>query len=187
MKIPFRVNDERWRHDSVYIHILNSSGYLIFHGAFPKRELQNRRDILRDEVTGELVISQIIQAALARESLNKPESSAIRLLLPLSLLGFPKALRVSRGLVQKFPNLDGRRPDSDFVRYHYDNLADDGDSADVPKLTYALARRIGGKDGRTEDVGAAVVAGCNAPPVFQSGKKILDFTTLAIKFLAVMH
>ena len=40
----------------------------------------------------------------AKEPLNKPESSAIRLLLPLSLLGFPKALRVSRGLVQKFPN-----------------------------------------------------------------------------------
>ena len=37
-----------------------------------------------------------------REPLNKPESSAIRLLLPLSLLDFPKALRVSRGLVQKF-------------------------------------------------------------------------------------
>ncbi len=39
-----------------------------------------------------------------RKPLNKPESSAIRLLLPLSLLGFPKALRVSRGLVQKFPS-----------------------------------------------------------------------------------
>ncbi len=38
-----------------------------------------------------------------REPLNKPESSAIRLLPPLSLLGFPKALRVSRGLVQRFP------------------------------------------------------------------------------------
>ena len=37
------------------------------------------------------------------EPLNKPESSAIRLLLPLSLLGFPEALRVSRGLVQRFP------------------------------------------------------------------------------------
>ena len=43
--------------------------------------------------------------AVAREPLNKPESSAIRLLLPPSLLDFPKALRVSRGLVQKFPSL----------------------------------------------------------------------------------
>ncbi len=38
-----------------------------------------------------------------------------------------------------------------------------------------------------KDVGAAVVAGCNGPPVFQSGKKILDFMTLAIRSLAVMH
>ena len=45
-----------------------------------------------------------IPAPASREPLNKPESSAIRLLLPLSLLGFPKALRVSRGLVQKFPS-----------------------------------------------------------------------------------
>ena len=32
----------------------------------------------------------------------------------------------------------------------------------------------------------AVVAGCNAPPVIQSGKEILDFVTLAIQPLAVM-
>ena len=38
----------------------------------------------------------------------------------------------------------------------------------------------GQKDGRTEGVGAAVVAGYDAPPVFLSGKKILDFMTLAI-------
>ena len=29
----------------------------------------------------------------------------------------------------------------------------------------------GQEDGRTEDVGVAVVAGCNAPPVFPVGKK----------------
>ncbi len=37
-----------------------------------------------------------------------------------------------------------------------------------------------------EDVGAGVVVGCNGPPVLQSGKKILDFMTLAIQPLAVM-
>ncbi len=37
-----------------------------------------------------------------REPLNKSGSSAIRLLLRLSLLGFPKALRDSRGLIQRF-------------------------------------------------------------------------------------
>ncbi len=39
-----------------------------------------------------------------REPLNKSESSAIRPLLRLSLLGFPKAVRASRGLVQRFPS-----------------------------------------------------------------------------------
>ena len=37
-----------------------------------------------------------------------------------------------------------------------------------------------------EDVGAAVVAGCNTPPVLQPGKAILDFVTPAIQSLAVM-
>ena len=42
------------------------------------------------------------------------------------------------------------------------------------------------EDGRMEDVGAAILAGCNGPPVLLSGKKILDFMTLAIQPLAVM-
>ena len=36
-----------------------------------------------------------------------------------------------------------------------------------------------------EEVGAAVVAGCNGPPVLQLGKERLDFVTLAIQPLAV--
>ncbi len=42
---------------------------------------------------------------VVREPLNKPGSSAINLLLRLSLLGFPKALRDSRGLIQRFLSL----------------------------------------------------------------------------------
>ena len=49
----------------------------------------------------------IIIERIIKEPLNKPESSAIRLLLPLSLLDFPKALRILRGLVQKFLNCAG--------------------------------------------------------------------------------
>ncbi len=45
----------------------------------------------------------------------------------------------------------------------------------------------GQEDGRTEDVGAAVVAGYNGPPVLLSGKERLDVVTLAIRTLAVMH
>ena len=45
----------------------------------------------------------------------------------------------------------------------------------------------GQEDSRTEEVGAAVVAGCNGPPVLLSGKERLDCVTLAIQPLAVMH
>ncbi len=44
----------------------------------------------------------------------------------------------------------------------------------------------GQEDGRTEEVGAAVVAGCNGPPALLSGKEILDFMTLALYSLTVM-
>ncbi len=43
----------------------------------------------------------------------------------------------------------------------------------------------GQEDGRTEDVGAAIVAGCKTPPVLLSGKERLDCVTLAIQLLAV--
>ena len=45
----------------------------------------------------------------------------------------------------------------------------------------------GQEDGRAEDVGAAVVAGCKTPPALQSGKERLDFVTPATQPLAVMH
>ncbi len=45
---------------------------------------------------------------------------------------------------------------------------------------------VEGDSRSTEDVGAAVVAGCNAPPVLLSGKERLDFVTLAIQPLAVV-
>ena len=54
----------------------------------------------------------MLMRSCAKEHLNKPESSAIRLLLRLSLLGFPKALRASRGLVQMFPK---RQPQGVFT------------------------------------------------------------------------
>ena len=37
-----------------------------------------------------------------------------------------------------------------------------------------------------EDMGTGTIAGCNAPPVLLSGKKILDFVTPATQPLAVM-
>ena len=42
------------------------------------------------------------------------------------------------------------------------------------------------EDGKTEDVGPAILAVCKTPPVLQQGKEILNFVTLAIHSLAVM-
>ena len=43
---------------------MEPTGYTIFHGAFPSRfEFQTPTDTLRDEVTGELILPQIIRAA----------------------------------------------------------------------------------------------------------------------------
>lgn len=43
---------------------MEPTGYTIFHGAFPDRfEFRTPTDTLRDEVTGELILPQIIQAA----------------------------------------------------------------------------------------------------------------------------
>ena len=53
-----------WRHGPIYLFIMESTGYTIFHGAFPNRfEFQRPTDTLRDEVTGELILPQIIEAA----------------------------------------------------------------------------------------------------------------------------
>ena len=42
------------------------------------------------------------------------------------------------------------------------------------------------EDGRKEEVGAAVVAGCKTPPVLQPGKERLDFVAHSIQPLVVM-
>ncbi len=45
----------------------------------------------------------------------------------------------------------------------------------------------GQKNGRTEDGGAAVVAGCKTPPALQSGKERLDFVAPALQPLVVIE
>ena len=85
-----------WRHGPVYLFIMEPSGYTAFHGASPdKYEFQTPTTTLRDQVTGKLILPQIIQAATANE-------------------------------------------DGGFVKYYFDNPDDDSDSADVPKVTYAI-------------------------------------------------
>ena len=63
-KGALRDPDGPWRHGPIYLFIIESTGYTIFHGAFPNRfEFQKPTDTLRDEVTGELILPQIIEVA----------------------------------------------------------------------------------------------------------------------------
>ncbi len=65
-KVAFRDSDGPWRHGSVYLYALDITSHIIvFHGAFPDR-YENRPLVLtlvKDAVTGKLVLPQIIEAA----------------------------------------------------------------------------------------------------------------------------
>ena len=53
-----------WKHGPTYLFIMEDSGYTLLHGGFPDRfEFQTPTQTLRDEVTGELILPQIIEAA----------------------------------------------------------------------------------------------------------------------------
>ena len=54
-----------WRHGSVYLYVLDlTSNLIMFHGAFPDRyEFRPLVATVRDAVTGELVLPQVIEAA----------------------------------------------------------------------------------------------------------------------------
>ena len=54
-----------WRHDSVYLYVLDlNSNVIMFHAAFPNRfELRPLVPTVRDAVTGEFILPQVIEAA----------------------------------------------------------------------------------------------------------------------------
>ena len=64
-RVVFRDPDGPWRHGSVYLYVLDlTSNIILFHGAFPDRfELRPLIATLRDAVTGELILPQVIEAA----------------------------------------------------------------------------------------------------------------------------
>ena len=60
----FRNPAGPWRHGSIYLFVLEPSGYTYFHGAFPNQlELVHNRGAVRDTVTGKDIVAQIIEAA----------------------------------------------------------------------------------------------------------------------------
>ena len=63
-----------WRHGSVYLYILDlTSNIILFHGAFPNRfELRPLVPTVRDAVTGEFILPQVIEAAK-----NNPEGGFV--------------------------------------------------------------------------------------------------------------
>ena len=67
-KRVFRDTTGHWRHGPTYLFIIDRTGYTLFHGAFPEKyELQTPTTTLRDAVTGELILPQIIAAATSSE------------------------------------------------------------------------------------------------------------------------
>ena len=64
-RVALRDPNGPWRHGSVYLYVLDlTSDIILFHGAFPDRfELRPLIATVRDVVTGELVLPQVIAAA----------------------------------------------------------------------------------------------------------------------------
>ena len=64
-RVALRDPNGPWRHGSVYLYVLDlTSNIILFHGAFPDRfELRPLIATVRDAVTGELVLPQVIEAA----------------------------------------------------------------------------------------------------------------------------
>ncbi len=64
-KVAMRDPNGPWRHGSVYLYVLDlASNIILFHGANPNRyELRPLIATVRDVVTGELVLPQVIEAA----------------------------------------------------------------------------------------------------------------------------
>ena len=94
MKPILRDEEGPWREGSVYIYMLDTTGYVWFHAAFPQQfEFVVARGRYIDAVTGEPIFPKIIEAAQSD-------------------------------------------PEGAFVEYHFDDPADDSDSADIPKTAF---------------------------------------------------
>ena len=118
-RIALRDPEGPWRHGSVYLYVLglrNNVG--LFHGAFPDRFELQQAGTLRDAVTGEPLVDQLVAAA-------------------------------------------NSGPDGDFWEYHFDDPADDTDSADIPKVGYArvFSGQLTTADGRIITVDTIVHSG----------------------------
>lgn len=74
-RIALRDPNGPWRHGSVYLYVLDTvSNIITFHGAFPDRfELRPLVPTVRDAVTGELILTQVLDVAK-----SNPEGGFLR-------------------------------------------------------------------------------------------------------------
>ena len=93
MKSAFRQEGGPWRDGSVYIYVLDTTGYVWFHGAFPHLYEYTIGGRARDAVTGEVILKLVLEAARSD-------------------------------------------PEGGFIEYHFDDPADDSDSAEIPKTVF---------------------------------------------------
>ena len=79
-KVAFRDPNGPWRHGSVYLYILDRlSNVIVMHAAFPDRfELRSLVATVRDAVTGELILPQVIEAAKSMNRFLTPGSYQVR-------------------------------------------------------------------------------------------------------------
>ena len=131
-RIALRDPNGPWRHGSVYLYVLDlTTNLILFHAAFPDRfELRPLVPTVRDAVTGEFILPQVIEAAKSG-------------------------------------------PEGGFIEYHFDDPADDTDSADIPKVGYA--RQFSGElslGGRVVPVNYIVGSGfyLSSPEVVAAGQ-----------------
>ena len=75
VRVALRDPNGPWRHGSVYLYILDrTSNVILLHGGFPDRfELRPLTVTVRDVVTGELVLPQVLEAAA-----SSPEGGYLR-------------------------------------------------------------------------------------------------------------
>ena len=115
-KSVLREPNGRWRHGPVYLFMMEPNGYTVFHGAFPdKFEFQAPTTTLRDEVTGKLILPQIIEAAknpgggFVRYYFDNPDDDSDSADVPKVTYAFQHVFRIPRpdGSTIEYPLIFG--------------------------------------------------------------------------------
>ncbi len=115
IRTAFRDPNGPWRHDSVYLYILDrTSRTILLHGAFPNRfELQPLIATVRDVVSGHLVLPQVVNAAA-----SSPEGGFVEYYFDDPADDSDRADVPKVGYAREFTG-EIRRPDGSVVTTHY--------------------------------------------------------------------